>query len=74
MILYTLGTNYYKKQMKVYIVVTLITFVFSLIYESFSHEVYSIFMVFAFMIPWILGVLVSLLIYMKKLRARYKNV
>lgn len=44
-----------------YVIVTLICAVFSIIYEIFSHQVYSPFMVGLFAIPLILGVFPALL-------------
>ena len=46
-----------KKRLLVYVAVTLLVAVFGGIYEFFSHEVYSFFMIYAFVIPLTLGVL-----------------
>lgn len=67
MILSILDTNFLKKQRINYIIISLFTLSFSLIYEAFSHEVYSFYMIFAFTIPLILGACVtSILIIIKK--------
>ena len=55
MILYTSVTN-----KKLYLIITIITFIFSQVYNLFSHNVYSIFMTYAFIIPLALGFIPSL--------------
>lgn len=57
MILYILDTNYFKKEQKVYLIISIICLIFSCIYELFSHGVYSIYMLGAFIIPLLLGAL-----------------
>ena len=50
--------------------------IFAIIYESFSHGIYSNFMIFAFIIPLILGAGVSYMFYFlkfKKLPNRLEN-
>lgn len=60
MILYTLDTKIdLKKQRKIYLCITLFVLLFSIIYEEFSHDVYTIFMYGAFLIPLIFGVVMS---------------
>ena len=44
------------KNIKYYSIFTISTFVFGMIYELFSHDVYSNYMIFAFLIPLILGI------------------
>ena len=56
-----------KKQGKKYIIATLICILFTMIYELFSHDVYSNFMIFSFMIPLIFGVIVYYGVYLSKL-------
>lgn len=53
-----------KKGLKIkkYLILSLVIFVFGIIYEYFSHGVYSIYMMGAFVIPLIGGVLVNVLI------------
>lgn len=58
----------YKTQSKVYLIVTLMCVLFSFIYEMFSHEVYSMYMIFAFLIPLVLGCLTSLVLFKKQKR------
>ena len=55
MILYTLDTKKIKKEIKKFIIISLLCAIFGIIYEIFSHQVYSIFMICAFMIPLIGG-------------------
>ncbi len=52
-----------KKIRKNYILFSLFLLIFMIIYESFSHEVYSSFMIYAFTIPLIFGFILS---YIKK--------
>jgi len=65
-----LDINFYKKQGIVYIIITLLTLIFGLIYEMFSHGVISKFMLFAFAIPLVLGVAVSFIIYIAKIKTQ----
>ena len=76
MILYTLDIKKIKEQGKIYIIVTLTCVLFAMIYESFSHGVVSKFMVYAFMIPLVFGVIISYMLYflkIKKLPTRLEN-
>lgn len=68
MILSILDNKYLKKQRKIYLIISIICLIFSLIYEHFSHEVYSFYMISAFLIPLILGSVVSTLLSMKNIR------
>ena len=61
MILYTLDINYFKKQTIVYSVISILLMIFGLVYEQFSHEVYSNYMIYAFAIPQVIGMLPSML-------------
>lgn len=56
MILYTSVTN-----KKLYLILTIITFIFAQVYNLFSHDVYSIFMTYAFIIPLVFGFIPNLL-------------
>ena len=67
-ILYTLDIKKIKEQGKIYIIVTLICILFAIIYESFSHGVISNFMIYAFMIPLVFGVVVSYVSYYLKIK------
>ena len=55
MTLFILDIDFLKKQRINYLVISLFVLAFSLIYEAFSHEVYSKFMLLAFCIPLVLG-------------------
>lgn len=65
MILYTSVINY-KKQCKNYFILSVICLIFGIIYELFSHGVYSIYMWGAFLIPLLLGCLASLIFFKKQ--------
>ena len=56
MILYILDTNIMKKELKKYLIFSSLCLVFACIYEMFSHQVYSMFMILSFLIPLIMGV------------------
>lgn len=56
MILYILDTNIIKKELKKYLIFSSLCLVFACIYEMFSHQVYSMFMILSFLIPLIMGV------------------
>ncbi len=58
----------YKIQSKIYLLASLACILFSTIYEMFSHEVYSTYMISAFAIPLILGCFVSLILFKKQNR------
>lgn len=66
MTLYTLDTKYMKKQIITYLIASVLCIIFAVIYEAFSHQVYSLFMICSFAIPLVLGVFVSLIQYKKK--------
>jgi len=55
-----------KKQSIIYLIQSIGILIFSLIYESFSHDVYSPFMMYAFLIPLILGFIPSLILRLTK--------
>ena len=46
-----------KKGLFIYIGVTIFAGIFSFVYELFSHQVYSNFMVYLFVVPLVLGVI-----------------
>lgn len=66
----TLDIKYFKKQSIVYLIVSALTLVFALIYEKFSHNVYSPFMLGAFIIPLFLGAAISFITYKMKCTTR----
>lgn len=45
------------KAVRVYFIITLFCVIFGIIYEHFSHGVYSVFMIFMFLIPLLGGIL-----------------
>lgn len=61
----------FLKVIQIYLVLTVFLALFGAVYERFSHEVYSYFMLYAFSIPLLLGVVVFFLL-MKHGRA-YPN-
>lgn len=63
MILYILDI---KKTMVNYFIISLICLIFSIIYEMFSHQVYSKFMICAFLIPLIGGIILLIINKIKK--------
>lgn len=69
--LYTLDT---KKQIIKHSILTIFILIFSIIYEYFSHGVYSVYMMYAFLIPLILGILLDILIYTFKLKVSINNI
>ena len=60
-----------KKQVKNYLIISIICFIVSFIYEMLSHGVYSNYMIFAGLIPLILGTGFYLLI--RKINFSYKS-
>ena len=54
-----------KRAMFRYLVAAIFTLIFGIIYEIFSHNVFSIFMVGAFVIPLAFGSVPALIIYKK---------
>jgi len=68
--LYTSDENYgrFCKGALKYLGFTVFSAVFGAIYEVFSHEVYSYFMIYAFAAPLLLGVLPALIIAVGKMR------
>ena len=66
MILYTLDIKRIKKEIKKFLIMSAFVLVFGIIYEIFSHQVYSLFMICAFLIPLILGALIYYILYSKE--------
>jgi len=56
--LYILDIKDIKNKIRNFIIITLICLAFGLIYELFSHQVYSVYMLGAFIIPLIMGIIV----------------
>lgn len=53
-----------KKQGKVYLIASIACVIFAMIYEAFSHGVYSNYMIFAFLLPFIMGAGISFILYL----------
>ena len=68
MILFTLDTNNLKKQVIKYFGYSIFFLIFGLIYEYFSHNVYSNYMIYAFLIPAVLGCVVYGILYLLNLK------
>lgn len=66
--MYTLDINYYKKEVYRYLLISLFFLILGIIYEHFSLGVYSNYMIYAFMIPLVMGSLVSGIIYVLDLK------
>jgi len=62
----TLDINFFKKQSKVYLLISATVLAFSLVYQIFTHGIYSTYMNVSFIIPLIFGALISILVYNKK--------
>ena len=59
-----------KKQVKKYIIISLFFLAFSLVYEYYSHNIYSYYMLSSFIYPLIMGVIVYTLIYKTKVNEK----
>lgn len=66
MILYMLDIKSNKKQIINYFIMSIFFLIFSSIYEYFSHGVFSSYMMYAFLIPFLLGSLIYEIIYLTK--------
>ena len=55
MTLYILGIDEIKEEIRKFLIISIICAMFSAIYEIFSHQVYSAFMICAFLIPLVFG-------------------
>ncbi len=51
-----------KKTSKIYLIISIVILIFSIIYEYYSHGVYSVFMITASLVPFLLGTVVFLYI------------
>lgn len=61
MTLSILDTNILKTQAKKYLYFSIFVLIFGIIYEIFSHGVYTPYMYLAFLIPFVLGVIIKLI-------------
>jgi hypothetical protein len=57
-----LSTSDIKNEIIKYVAISIFVGFISFVYELFSHNVYSFFMVYAFLPPFILGVIINILI------------
>ena len=57
----------------IYLVISVFSGLFGAVYELFSHEVYSYYMIYAFAFPLVLGTLPFMILHSKKIR-RYPNI
>ena len=62
-----------KKEMIKYLFISIFFLIFSIVYESFSHDVYSNYMMYAFVIPLILGTLIYGIIYIFELNKSFNE-
>ena len=67
MTLSTLDIRSLKKQGIIYVIISIFCLIFGQVYEIFSHEVYSNYMIYAFLIPLIFGAGVSFALYFIKI-------
>ena len=51
-----------KKQISKYFILSLIFLFFGFIYEQFSHNIYSSYMIYAFLFPLIMGTIIYIII------------
>ena len=57
-----LDINMIKKQISKYFILSLIFLFFGFIYEQFSHNIYSSYMIYAFLFPLIMGTIIYIII------------
>ena len=69
-----LSTLDIKKNIQLHIFITIFVLLFSIIYESFSHGVYSNYMIFAFLIPLLLGVVVFKILEITKTKINFLTI
>ena len=65
MTLFILDIKEVKKEIKKFVILAICVAAFGGIYEIFSHQVYSVFMLGAFLVPLVLGDLVYYLFFVK---------
>ena len=66
--MYTSGKKTWAKLSLIYLGLTIFTALFGAVYEIFSHEVYSYYMIYAFAVPLVLGVLPNLICLVRNVR------
>lgn len=62
MILSILDINEIKKETKGYLIFSIFILIFGIIYEIFSHGIYTPYMYLAFLIPFIFGVIIKIIL------------
>lgn len=72
--MYTLDIKYYKKQTLIYFISSIFCLIFGRIYDIFSHDVHSKFMLNAYLIPLIFGCILSFIVYIFKLNKLFKRI
>lgn len=65
-ILYMLDINTTKRQIKKYFIISIFVLIFGFIYEQFSHHVYSKYMMYAYLFPFLMGTFIYGIIYKTK--------
>ena len=68
----TLSTLVTRKEIIAYLISFIFVLFFGQIYEIFSHDVYSNFMIFACIVPFI-GLIISSIIYLLKIKSSGKG-
>ena len=72
-ILYISDINYYKKQARIYLFLSIFTFIFSFIYELFSHNVYSLYMLLSPFSPLLLGTFINYILYFSNINIKFSK-
>ena len=68
MILSTLDIKNIKKKKNIFLILSIVCLAIGIIYETFSHNVYSAFMLGAWAIPLIMGVILPMILLKLKLK------
>ncbi len=58
----------YAETVRAYLIISVLCAVYGMIYELFSHKVYSIYMIFAFVIPLLGGFVPFIIMYALKVK------
>ena len=58
----------YAETVRSYLIISVLCAVYGMIYELFSHKVYSLYMIFAFVIPLLGGFVPSIIMYALKVK------
>lgn len=73
MILYILDIKDIKNKRKNFFIISVICLICGIIYELFSHQVYSIFMIGAFVIPLVMGTIIPSIVCKIKMPSNIEN-